>query len=284
MAAWTTDSPNECTARIGNRLAWITVGSPTHFCYSDGNYLGSAEDMKTARRICEKGKIMVDEVVASTETEYKELKNKPKWKWEPSGVKDEIRAVVEGEKVPARIRTLDKQTHAVYRGGRYLGSEDSLDKAKMRAALNKVGEKNRVMRLWEKTHPDELPPALAMTDEERKEYWRHNPPPKPKPLVPGAVKHSAAREALAAEGSAGKPARAKAARATGDSPVAVPTGIIRVIKADNPKKAGTGAHERWAKLFSFDGKTVEAYAAAKGNLTTLENAVKKGCVKVEEDK
>jgi hypothetical protein len=48
---------------------------------------------------------------------------------------------------------------------------------------------------------------------------------------------------------------------------------IKMLTKDNWRKAGSGAHSRAALLISYDGKTVEDYAAAGGNLETLTNAI-----------
>jgi hypothetical protein len=92
----------------------------------------------------------------------------------------EWHAVIDGESLPARIRELDKKTYSVYRNGKYLGSEPSLDSAKQRAVINQQSQKNRVMRIWEREHPNELPPVIQLTDAEREEYWRVHAASKPK--------------------------------------------------------------------------------------------------------
>lgn len=83
--------------------------------------------------------------------------------------------VAEG-KLPPRIRQLDAKTFCCYRDGKYLGSEPSMKDAFERIKANHASDKNISMALWQKAHPDELPPGLALTDAERAEYWRHNPP------------------------------------------------------------------------------------------------------------
>jgi len=95
--------------------------------------------------------------------------------------KQEWTAPDPGMVLPARIRRLDAKTHACYRQGKYLGSEATLQLAQERCELNAISEKNRVMALWEKAHPDELPPGLQLTDAERAEYWRHHAATTPRP-------------------------------------------------------------------------------------------------------
>ena len=228
------------------------------------------------------------EVVETTEAAFKNAKLKlPKWE---KIDKVEWRAPPEGdEKLPARIRQLDPKTFAVYRAGQYLGSEGTLELAQKRAALNARSQKNRVMQLWEQTHPDELPPFLQLTPEERAEYWRLHPPqvrarpvvvPKAVggagvPVVP--VTAAARAKAALVEDAGGTTARPVRAKRTGD----VPTGTIHVVNGTNPKKAGSGAAKRWDLLFSHDGKTVDQFITAGGNPETLANAMAKGNVEVK---
>jgi hypothetical protein len=278
----------EQRAYHAGRVLYLSVGHPHVFCYSDGEYLGTEPTVEAARRLCETGKRRdyVMGVIETTEEQFKANKLKVA-KWEKLD-KVEWRAPPEGDsKLPQRIRELDKKTFAVYRDGQYLGSEATLELAQKRAALGTRSDKNRVMQLWEHAHPDELPPFLQLTPEERAEYWlRHPPQPRavvgaPKavggagvPVVP-ATAAARARAALVedAGGSTAKPTRAKR---TGD----VPTGTIKVLNGANPKKPGSGAAKRWDLLFSHDGKTVAEFAAAGGNLETLANAMTKGNVEV----
>lgn len=264
------------------RVLYLCVGSPHVFCYSDGEYLGSEPTVEAARRLCESGKRR-DYVMGVIETTAEQFKaNKAKLaKWEKFD-KVEWRAPPEDdEKLPQRIRELDKKTFAVYRAGQYLGSEASLELAQKRAALNTHSDKNRVMQLWEQAHPDELPPFLQLTPEERAEYWlRHPPQPKAVggagvPVVPATAGQRAKAGLIEDAGGAkaARPARAP----KGD----VPTGTIRVANGTNPKKPGSGAAKRWDLLFSHDGKTVDEFVAAGGNPETLANAMAKGNVEVK---
>lgn len=58
------------------------------------------------------------------------------------------------------------------------------------------------------------------------------------------------------------------------------SGVIECRLRKNPKKPGTGAHERWALLMSSNGLTVAGFLKAGGNPTTLKNAVAAGKAKV----
>lgn len=190
--------------------------------------------------------------------------------------------------VPPRIKRLDDKTFACYRDAKYLGCEGTLDAAFDRIKENKISEKNRVMKLWQDKHPDELPPGLQLSAVERAEYWKHNPPrakaiEAARRAVPGGEDPGTARlrAELAAEAGGRPPGRGGAARRASDA--SDPVGTIRVrAGAAVPKKPGSAAHTRWTLLWAHDGKTVEAYRKARGNMTTLANAMQKKFVTVEE--
>lgn len=220
----------------------------------------------------------------TTEEAWAALKPRPKkWKWELSpNMKETFVSVVDGEKLPARIRALDKKTWAAYRDGRYLGSEATRDLAEKRCQVGAVSQRNRVMALWEKEHPNELPPFLQLTQEERDEYWRRNPPVKAQRPALGLTKPKLAGGGdPAADAKPPKAARVpRAGKATAESP----KGTLVLVSGVNPKKPGSGAAKRWDALFEAAkaGRMVAEYAAAGGNLDTLANAMAKGCVRVEE--
>ena len=177
--------------------------------------------------------------------------------------------VIPGEEVAyPRIKQLDAETFSVYRDGKYLGSEPTFDKAVERARLNKMSEKNKTMQEWERKHPGTLPKGINLTAAEKAEFWRRFPPAKA-PVDPAKAPKRAALAGTAP----------KEPKRTVDVPS---TATIRVKPgATIPKHPGTAAHGRWAVLWGYDGKTVGAYAAAKGNMTTLANAIVGGYVEVE---
>lgn len=52
------------------------------------------------------------------------------------------------------------------------------------------------------------------------------------------------------------------------------------FEGKNPKKEGTGAHERWKKLIGHSGHEVGVFLRDGGNPTTLQNAIKSGRAKL----
>ena len=64
----------------------------------------------------------------------------------------------------------------------------------------------------------------------------------------------------------------------------LPQGRIVVTNARNPKKEGSDPWQRWNTLLTkCNGITVEAYALAGHNTTTLANAVKRGHVQIKRE-
>jgi hypothetical protein len=97
---------------------------------------------------------------------------------------------------------------------------------------------------------------------------------------PGTVRLRAELAAEAGNRPAGRVAAAKGRDRASEA--AEPVGTIRVKPgAVVPKKPGSAAHGRWTMLWSHDGKTVAEYKRAKGNMTTLANAMAKKLVTVE---
>jgi hypothetical protein len=59
--------------------------------------------------------------------------------------------------------------------------------------------------------------------------------------------------------------------------VFAPSAVISWTKGKkNPKKAGSGAHDRWKLLMDHDKKTVAQFLSAEGNPVTLKNAIAGG--------
>lgn len=115
-------------------------------------------------------------------------------------------------------------------------------------------------RMAEKTARDEAAKAKAETREE-------------------ARKRVKAEKALAGGGNKVK----KQGVPRSKTRVDVPQGRVVWCGGKNPKKEGTDAHARWAKLIACDKRSVESYLFDGGNPTTLANALKQGRCKVLSD-
>lgn len=85
----------------------------------------------------------------------------------------------------------------------------------------------------------------------------------------------------AAAASVGRGGRAATTPKGRNTPIPAPAnGRIVALVQRNPRKQGTGKHARMAVLLQHNGKTVDEYAKAGGNLETLKNAMKEGIVEV----
>jgi hypothetical protein len=100
----------------------------------------------------------------------------------------------------------------------------------------------------------------AVTCQACLEKAKEKPKPQPTPPPPPAPSVVAAK--------------AKASTANGK-------GVIMVLVPRNPRKPGTGKYERMALLLKHNGKTVEEFVEAEGNLETLKNAIKEQIVEVK---
>lgn len=59
---------------------------------------------------------------------------------------------------------------------------------------------------------------------------------------------------------------------------------IKRIKDGNPKKPGTGQHQRWVTIFAFDGKTVREYLNGGGDKYGIDQTLEFGYCKLIEPK
>lgn len=196
--------------------------------------------------------------------------------------------------MPARIKRLDAKTFACYRDGKYLGSEATIAEAFDRIKVNAISEKNRVMALWQREHPDELPPGLQLTEAERAEYWRHNPvrggqfrPSGPLRREPGA-KPGGSTKIPSADGggvrvpgsAADAPARAPVASGGRFKPGAGAT--ITAKPGTVPiGKAGSKWHERQKAVLACVGNTVQYCLAHGGDKDAIKHMTLKGVITLE---
>ena len=169
----------------------------------------------------------------------------------------------------------------VYRDGEYLGTDPSLEAAQRRADY-----REKAVNVLRDTvdGKDGMPAFLALSEEERAKERAKAPPPAPRRARldaaatddPALKKAIAERDALTSA-RATKKAERKAAKAGAHFD---DDAVISVTVDKNPRKPGTGAHDRFQVLMDHSGKTFAEYKAAKGNLDTLENAIKDGRVSV----
>lgn len=178
--------------------------------------------------------------------------------------------------------------HFVYCNGVYLGCEVKLKDAKRLAKRGKPKpdvEKPAIDTTDMDLSNDQLgiPLDMRLTPAERKQAWlqhhtagrsrlamlefqRRMALPQPEPEYGGRRENRGRRGQ-----GVGKPAIGPGTDAT-----------IHRLRQGNPKREGSDAWRRWETLFSYDGKTVAAYKAAKHNMTTLRNAIAKRWVEVKE--
>jgi hypothetical protein len=181
----------------------------------------------------------------------------------------------------------------VYRDAEYLGQDSSMEAAQRRAQYR---EKSPSV-LADQVAGGGMPAFLNLTPEERRKHrgavtaparpaWGGGKPPAPaapeQPEDPVLAKAMAERAALAGASTAQKAAKKAARREAKDALRFDDDAVITVTVDKNPRKPGTGAHTRFALLMEHSGKTVGEYKTAKGNMETLENAVKDGRASVAE--
>jgi hypothetical protein len=90
-----------------------------------------------------------------------------------------------------------------------------------------------------------------------------------------------ARQAQTAARAAQAKVKRRAGAAKAEPPAELDPAAVILFGGKNPKKEGTSAHKRWTLLMQHDGRTVGEYLKAKGNPTTLTNAIKSGHVTFE---
>lgn len=210
-----------------------------------------------------------------------------------------------GERAPARIRISSRNgdgsySYFCYRDATAVAVAKTLEEAMRKCELGRQPKLSDGVLDYVTNHPLEIPPFLALSDAERRavraQYGFAAPgPARVRAAEERGVRRDAGddadhgtrrlREELARAGSgaAGKRAREDAGAAPRPKKTALEAaeGTLRRAKDGNPKKAGTGAHGRWEKLFAHCGGTVATYREAGHNMETLANAVAKGYVVIE---
>lgn len=177
----------------------------------------------------------------------------------------------------------------VYRDTEYLGKDPTLEAAQRRAQYR---EKS-ASALTDTVDGGGMPAYLNLTAaERRKERDKAPPPPPARPAFPPKempppddpvlAKAIAERQALVGAAKASKAEKKAAKREAKEALRFDDDAVITVTLDKNPRKPGTGAHARFALLMEYSGKTFREYREAKGNMETLENAVKDGRASVAE--
>lgn len=206
-----------------------------------------------------------------------------------------------GETCTPRVRSSSTNsdgstTFFCYRDGRYLDCAKTLDKAKEICERSiawwtdkeRAASDRRIKEYVDK-YPNDIPPFLLLTAEERGAIRRQYPA-----SAPATSKVSREVERREGEDPAttklrAEVAAAKAAAGGGKQPRAAkvaavaarPDAKLARLRDGNPKQEGSAPYKRWALLFEHcdKGSTVAEFLAAGGNPETLANAVKAGWVK-----
>lgn len=198
--------------------------------------------------------------------------------------------IPDGEVCAPRIRRSSKNsdgsyTFFCYREGRYLDCAKSFVDAKaiVIAGIRAVDRTKSIERIkkYVDEHKGEIPPFLTLTKDERAAIRAQYPMAAPRPSalsVPRKANGGTPNAAKADLVAGGRKANGRRA-----APADLPEGVLVRLKAGNPKAAGSDAHKRWELLLDMaeKGATVAAFIAAKGNATTLKNAMAKGYVEVK---
>lgn len=270
--------------------------SPEWFwCRKWDTFLGAVRTRAEAEKLCASGRPL--------DTAYQEdelRKYNFKWRDDKKGVLVATE-IPDGEAFYAKIETTSRSTDGVirfysYRNGRALGTSATLDEAKKLccagvARASDMVSRNRVKNYVE-NHAGDVDEFERLSDAEKRYVkWMHTKAA-PKEYtytrlrldpVTGEYKPAGIIEFKEMK-RLRKPKEPKEPKAPREPKLAQSLDkelTIYRIKDSNPKKVGTGAHERWEFLFKHAGKQIIDYAQAKGNMTTLANAIKMGYVEVK---
>lgn len=156
--------------------------------------------------------------------------------------------------VGGRVRLLSGgkggKAYLAYREGMYLGFEKSLEEAQ---ALAESGKRKESATIVEHARMVAVEPTVPFDDRKVQEA-------------------RTIRQQMRGDRKAGKSKK----EITLDR-----DRRIKMLTTENPRRPGSGAHQRFAKLMGFDGKLVGAYLDAGGNPETLSNAAAAGRASME---
>lgn len=280
--------------RVSRQGDLLTIRrSPDWFwCLRWDTFLGAVKTRAEAEKLCDSGKPLP---VVSEEKEMKKFN----FKWGPhrKGV-SVATEIPDGETFQTRVEETSKSTsgkirYYSHRNGRVIGTSDTLEAAKKLCCegvrRKEDVESRRRVEIYVESHAGDLDEFEKLSDSEKRAVkWLH-PKAAPKEATysklkldpvtgehkPGGIMDFRPMKKLRTP-KAPKEPRAKKEKVEIDLDL-----TIRRLKNTNPKKAGSDAHERWEFLFKYAGRTVEDYKLAKGNMTTLSNAVKMGYVEIK---
>lgn len=155
----------------------------------------------------------------------------------------------------------------------------------MRCAVNQRSQRNRFIGAWERAHPNEIPPFMLLTEQERAVYRQRNPlTPAPLRLQPGAPPKAVGGGGVPA--TPGQRARAELVQDSGAAkaarPAATGRGLAGVVRAaDGAKPLGKVGTKWWSRqeaVLSGTGRTV----AELNDKDAIKHMLAKGQITVEE--
>lgn len=291
-----TEKGNELLAvsRAGDLLT-IRQSPEWFWCRKWDTFLGAVRTRAEAEKLCASGRALD---VAYQEAELRKVNFK--WRDDKKGVLVATE-IPEGETFYSRIETTSRSTDGViryysYRNGRAIGTSATVEEAKKLCCAGVPRHADSVSRMrvqrYVEDHAGDVEEFERLSDSEKRYVkWLH---PKAAPneytftrlrldpvtgeYKPAGIIEFKKMKKLRAPKPPKEPKEPKVKKEV--PPLDKEMTICR-LRDDNPKKPGTSAHERWEFLFRHTGRQVVDYQQAKGNMTTLANAIKMGYVEVK---
>lgn len=270
--------------------------SPEWFwCLKWDQLLGAVRTRAEADRLFARGKPLP---VVRQEEGLKKVRLK--WKDDKKGVLVATE-IPEGEIFYSRIETTSRSSDGAiryysYRNGKALGTSATIEEAKKLCCAGVPRPEDLASRLRVKSYVEKTPgdvEAFERLSDAEKRYvkWLY-PKAAPKEYtysrlrldpVTGEYKPAGLIEyrEMKKLRKPKPPKEPKEPKVRKEVPPLDKEMTIHRLRDDNPKKPGTGAHERWEFLFRYAGRQVVDYQQAKGNMTTLANAIRMGYVEVK---
>lgn len=274
-------------------LLTIRTSPGLHWCRVWDRFLGAVPTLEEARRLCAGGRPLD---VARQEKDMR----KTTLRWRPTRKgRTEATEIPDGETFQVYVQETSKNSAGrtrfyAHRNGRVLGVTDTLEEAKALCAAGvprpQDAESRRRVQIYVEQHAEDAEKFFALSEaEQRWIKWLH-PRAAPKEATYGRVRLDPTTGEYRAGGTlefrpVGRGKREKRPREprperAAKAPPADLDAVIHRLRQGNPHREGSAPHRRWEYLFEHDGRTVRAYAENRGNMTTLENAIKRGYVEV----